>query len=498
MDQHIEAGVRIGDFKIVKPLGAGGMGIVCLANQISVNRLVALKVLGPTIDDPRARARFRREAYAVAMLKHPGIAAVHYAGQDGSLCYMATEYIDGPTLRQVFNRLAAARTCLHTLDSFVQQEHENRDERREIRFDVASDEADEPLMLDENGSGKAVLLTPEAEQIIGSKDYIRRCCEIIRDGALALEHAHTKGVVHRDIKPENLMLDRQGDVHIIDFGVARFRDDVSLSQTGALVGTPMYMSPEHISGRINVDHRSDIFSLGIVLYEALSLRSPYTAETREGIFRQIVSKALPPISWSNRAVSKELEAVLHKAIAKDPEDRYATAESYANDLQNVIDGRPIAANPYRYKFDKHSIAASRSVLVTIHAFFYLCMFLGTLLSVVLMLPDVRGFYILPGSIISLLACSYLGMIFYGLLYGYRYSVILATLNNIPLIGAVFFDLYRRPMYYFSRFNSDTFFLFFILGACVFSIIALNRPSTWRWVRYAEQLRSEHRQSARSR
>src|SRR3954469_6622522 len=115
---------------------------------------------------------------------------------------------------------------------------------------------------------------------MASPDYIRRCCEIVRDAALALAHAHERGVTHRDIKPENLLLDRQGLVHLIDFGLARFFEDVSLTNTGALVGTPMYMSPEQISGHIKIDHRTDVYSLGLVLYELLILRRPMIAATR--------------------------------------------------------------------------------------------------------------------------------------------------------------------------------------------------------------------------
>ena len=109
MEVNLEAGIRINDFKVIRSLGTGGMGIVYLARQVSLDRLVALKVLGPMIDDRKARARFRREARAVARLKHPGIAEVYYAGQDDKVCYMGTEYIDGATLRQVLNRLASRR-----------------------------------------------------------------------------------------------------------------------------------------------------------------------------------------------------------------------------------------------------------------------------------------------------------------------------------------------------------------------------------------------------
>ena len=365
MDTNFEAGVRINDFKIMKSLGTGGMGIVYLARQVSLNRPVALKILGPMIDDPKARARFRRETRAVALLKHSGIAEVYYAAQDDKLCYMATEYIDGATLRQALNRLASARDARLTLDALVQPHGEEEAEKREIRFDLASDEHDDQVTLDDDESGKEGPVTPEAEWLMATKDYIRRCCAIVRDAALALDHAHQKGVTHRDIKPENLMLDRQGGVHVIDFGVARFRDDVSLSSTGALVGTPMYMSPEHITGRVNIDHRSDIYSLGIVLYELLTLRCPHSAPTREGILRQIVNKAMPPVGWRNRGVSRDLEAVVHKATARDPDERYQTAGEVAEDLQRYLHGEAVIAQPYRYKLDRREITNGRPTSVTV-------------------------------------------------------------------------------------------------------------------------------------
>ena len=180
MDTNLEAGIRISDFKIIKILGAGGMGIVYLAKQVSLNRLVALKVLGPTIDDRRARNRFRRECQAVAMLDHPGIAAVYYAAQDETMCYMATEYICGSSLRQVFDRLAATEDATITLDSLLQQPPDEV-EKRELLFDAASGVSDELLILGE--SSDAAPLTPEAEHIIRTKSYVRRCCEIVRDAA---------------------------------------------------------------------------------------------------------------------------------------------------------------------------------------------------------------------------------------------------------------------------------------------------------------------------
>jgi len=133
---------------------------------------------------------------------------------------------------------------------------------------------------------------------------------VIRDAAHALAHAHEQGVMHRDIKPDNLLLDRKGQVHLIDFGVARFFDDQSVTYTGQLVGTPLYMSPEQVTGRGAIDARTDIYSLGLVLYELLTLRPPIEATNRENLLRTIVTKPLAPVSWRNSAVKSDLERIV--------------------------------------------------------------------------------------------------------------------------------------------------------------------------------------------
>jgi serine/threonine protein kinase len=199
---------------------------------------------------------------------------------------------------------------------------------------------------------------------MASPAYIRRCCELVRNVALALSHAHQRGVIHRDIKPENILLDKDGCVHLIDFGLARFFEDVTVTKTGALVGTPMYMSPEQVTGRLNVDNRTDIYSLGIIFYELLTLRRPYAATTREGLFRQIVTKPAPPVSWKNRAVSRDIESIVHKAIAKDPDDRYPTVDSMLDDITAVFNGTPVKAPPYLYKFNNQEVLLSRPRAVT--------------------------------------------------------------------------------------------------------------------------------------
>src|SRR5262249_37743637 len=157
--------------------------------------------------------------------------------------------------------------------------------------------------------------------------------------------------------------------YIIDFGLARFFEDATVTQTGALLGTPLYMSPEQVTGRIALDHRTDIYSLGLVLYELLMLRRPILAPTREGLLRQIVTKALRPISWINHAIPQGLESVTHKATAKDPDERYDSALLFAEDLQKVLDGKKVGADPYRYKFDEREIIAERPTEVVFLSFF---------------------------------------------------------------------------------------------------------------------------------
>ena len=361
--ENLEADVLIGDFRIERRIGAGGMSVVYLARQISLDRPVALKILGSALDRVQDIHRFQREAQAIAKLNHPGIAAVHFVGQDGQVCYIAMEFIDGVSLRTVIDRLASASDPLATIESAVRTGSPGEGRAPTIRFDDPT-KTDAHTDAEEGTRTEPGPLSPGARRLIDTRDHIRRCGEIIREAALALAHAHERGVVHRDIKPENLMLDRDLRVHVIDFGIARFFEDTTLTATGALIGSPMYMSPEQVTGRIGIDPRTDLYSLGLVLYELLSLRRPHTATTREGILRQVVTKPLPPVSWRNRAVPRDLEAVVHKATAKDPDERYQTADDLAADLGNWLDGRPVTATPLSLQFDVREIIADRPSSVT--------------------------------------------------------------------------------------------------------------------------------------
>jgi serine/threonine protein kinase len=516
MDQHeLETDVKIGDFRIETCLGAGGMGIVYRARQVSLDRVVALKVLGAALIREADRARFQREAQAVAKLNHPGIADVYFIGQDRQVCYMAMEFIDGLTLRRVIDRLAASHDAALTIDLALGQGYHEETGVREERFDLPTVDyrggAERPREVEPAGPG---WLTPDARQLIVSRSHIRRCCEVAVEVALALAHAHERGVVHRDIKPENILIDRQGRVHLIDFGVAHFFEDASLTNTGALVGTPMYMSPEQVSGHLALDHRTDIYSLGMVLYELLALARPIAAPTREGVLRQIVTKPMSPASWYNPSIPRDLEGVLHKATAKDPDDRYPTASDFAADLRRWLEGKPVTALPYRYRLDPREIKAERPAGVTALTFAHflasaMCAF-SVLASIYMSLfLSTEEFHKSIGasgvddSSVQALRFEFVKGIFrmavwsvaflvigLGLFAAYRWARWISMAVSSALAIWALFEMIRE----FPRSHGSWVFGFdVVLFAFSVSTIAyLWRRSVRDWFRLAARLRAEHR------
>jgi serine/threonine protein kinase len=495
----LEAGVRIGDFRIERRLGAGGMGIVYLARQVSLDRRVALKTLGGALNRKADIARFQREAQAVAKLNHPGIATVYFVGQDDQLCYMAMEFIDGVSLRKLIDRLAVASDDRLTIESAAQLEPLGEVAAPTVRFDDPTETFDSQNMTDDTQTVPEPL-SRESSRMIASRDFLRRCCEIIRDAATALAHAHERGVVHRDVKPENLMVDRRLDVHVIDFGIARFFEDTTLTVTGALIGTPMYMSPEQVTGCLKVDHRTDIYSLGMVLYEFLTLRRPITDQTREGVLRQIVTKPLPPVSWKNRAIPRDLEAVVHKATAKDPDERYQSASGFARDLQNWLDGRPVTAQPYRYRFDVREVVAARPpgiVLAGTWVFFGALYCLMESLQGLWVTVSLRG---IAGAswkdlFVLMLAILY-SLVGRGLLLGQTWSRwvgVALGLFNLGLFGSFIYSISYRS----GKFAGSYWFpLFVLIMACWIATLAtLLRRRTGDWFRLVSRLRAEHQRHA---
>ncbi|HEY6897805.1 MAG TPA: serine/threonine-protein kinase [Rhodocyclaceae bacterium] len=264
---------QFGRYEILAELGRGAMGVVYKAADPVLNRIVAIKTINLALDpDERDdyEARFQQEAKAAGSLSHPAIVTVYDLGRSGDLAYMAMEFLDGRELRELID--AAQRLP------------------------------------------------------------VRQAVAIAAQVAAALAYAHRHGIVHRDIKPANIMVLQDGAVKITDFGIARMRVSEVKTQTGMRLGSPKYMSPEQVVGQ-RVDHRADIFSLGVVLYEMLCGQAPFGGNSLETLMYQTVHSVPPPPSRINPDVPQMLDLILAKMLEKRPEDRYQDAAELAEDLR---------------------------------------------------------------------------------------------------------------------------------------------------------------------
>ncbi|TDJ71299.1 MAG: serine/threonine protein kinase, partial [Planctomycetota bacterium] len=309
---------RLGEFRLIERLGSGGMGVVFLAEQESMGRRVALKVVRhEQLFDARVRARFAREVATVARLAHPGIVPVYAVGEDQGLPYFAMEYVRGASLERVVARL--------------------RDKRPDELTGADLLAAIEAVSGLEAEAGAAA--RPPFD---GS--WVDACLWIAREVAQALEHAHQRGVLHRDIKPSNVMLTLGGRVQLVDFGLARSVGSDSMTRTGAQLGSWHYMPPEHVAGEAG-DHgpHTDVYSLGVSLFELLALRLPFLGATVRELCENIMAARHPRLTKLVPGISRDLEAVVSVAMALEPERRYVSAADFANDMTRVIEGRPVEA-----------------------------------------------------------------------------------------------------------------------------------------------------------
>jgi serine/threonine protein kinase len=311
---------ELGDFRIFREVGRGGMGIVYEAEQISLGRRIALKVLPfAATMDPRHLQRFQNEARAAASLDHPHIVPVYAVGCERGVYYYAMKFIDGQSLVAL---LAAQRPPQSSAPSAAAQ----------------SQPAETPA------SGTAVMIGQTTEPAPRDATYFRRAATWGTQAAEALEHAHAHGIVHRDIKPGNLMIDGQAQLWITDFGLARTITDPGLTMTGDVVGTLRYMSPEQALAKHGlVDHRTDVYALGATMYELLAGHPAVEGTDREEVLRRITFEEPPRLRSVDKAIPAELETIVRKAMEKDPADRYATAQELADDLRRWLEDRPIKA-----------------------------------------------------------------------------------------------------------------------------------------------------------
>jgi serine/threonine-protein kinase len=272
---------RLGRYELVSELGQGAMGVVYKAHDPVLDRVVAIKTINlnlPKDELPEYEARFYQEARAAGGLNHPNIVTIYDIGKSERVAYMAMEFLEGEELR-------------------------------------ATLESGHPLPLSQ-------------------------AIDVIMQVAEGLAYAHERHIVHRDIKPANIMIVREGLVKITDFGIARMRTNEVKTMTGMIMGSPKYMSPEQVAGR-RADHRCDLFSLGVVLYETLTGEAPFQGDNIHGIMYQVLNSTPPPPSVRNPDLPHIVDLVVAKALAKDVEERYQTAKELIADLReckNVAQG----------------------------------------------------------------------------------------------------------------------------------------------------------------
>ncbi|MBX3443109.1 MAG: serine/threonine protein kinase [Planctomyces sp.] len=269
-------GSRIGEFSLLRMIGKGGMAEVWLAEQTSLKRNVALKLLKPELmSDPQYVKRFQSEAKAAGGLSHPNIIAVYSIGQEDGWHFLAQEYVQGATLKSFLQRKGA-------LDSLT-------------------------------------------------------ALHIMRQVASALQAAAERGIVHRDIKPENIMLTRKGEVKVADFGLAQLMggERLNLTQEGTTMGTPLYMSPEQVNGG-KVDQRSDIYSFGVTCYHMLAGDTPFRGETAIAVAMQHLQTPPPDLAARRPDIPPALVSIVNKMLAKEPADRYPSAQAILADLKKVV------------------------------------------------------------------------------------------------------------------------------------------------------------------
>jgi hypothetical protein len=321
----------LGDFRLVREVGRGGMGIVYEAEQISLGRRVALKVLpfAATMDAKQLQ-RFKNEARAAAGLKHEHIVSVYAVGCERGVHFYSMEFIDGQTLAQIVHDLHAAPPASTVSEA-------------EGKGDVTG-----PYQPAAPTAPVAALSTERSGP--KGRAFYRTAATLIAGAADALEHAHGLGIVHRDVKPANLLVDAAGKVYVGDFGLARTGPDAGLTMTGDLIGTLRYMAPEQAMARHGLaDHRVDVYGLGATLYELLTGQPAMAGDDKAEILKAIAFEEPVVPRKIDKGIPAELETIALKCLAKNPTERYATAGELADDLRRFAEDKPIMAKPSGFR-----------------------------------------------------------------------------------------------------------------------------------------------------
>jgi serine/threonine protein kinase len=344
---------RIGEFRILRRVGRGGMGVVYEAVQESLGRHVALKVLpAETLLDPKRRERFRREARSAAKLHHTNIVPVFGTGEADGRHYYAMQFIAGHPLDAVIDEVrhlrehpglaSRAADVAHSLltGTFPKGAEHSVSPRPESHLTPRESRgAKLGSPLADSGRGETTSTSHLTDQ--PQVAYPLAVARVVAQAADALAYAHAQGILHRDVKPSNLLLDYRGTVWITDFGLAKSDDSENLTDTGDIVGTVRYMAPERFRGEC--DARADVYALGLTLYELLTLRPAYAASDRLRLIDHIARRDPPRPRTIDPRIPRDLETIVMKAIDKDPCRRYATAGDMAADLHRFLADEPITA-----------------------------------------------------------------------------------------------------------------------------------------------------------
>lgn len=314
---------RLGAYRILRRLGGGGMGVVFLAEDETLGRRVALKVVRPdSLFFEGSRARFRREAEAVARLEHPSIVSLYTFGEENGVPYFAMEHVEGASLADVLRELAGRQP----------ESLSGRDLAAALAqaMDRPAPDADADAALPANLEGA----------------WWEVVCRLILEVARAIEHAHQREILHRDLKPSNLMLSPDGRVRVVDFGLAHAEGAVDLTVSGAPLGSLAYMSPEQLAGRrAAYGPPTDVYGLGVTLQELLALRSPFRGDHAEETRRKIREGRPRALRADYTTLPRDVAVVCARAIDPDPGRRYPTAAALARDLGNLLARKPIEARP---------------------------------------------------------------------------------------------------------------------------------------------------------
>jgi serine/threonine-protein kinase len=296
---------HLGRYEIVGELGQGAMGVVYKATDPLIDRIVAIKTITLSLaqeEREEYEARFYQEAKAAGRLSHPNIVTIYDVGRSGDIAYIAMEFLQGRELRDILN--------------------------------------DDKLLP------------------------VDQAIDIVAQVAMGLAYAHEHGIIHRDIKPSNIMVARDGHVKITDFGIARMASSGVRTQTGMVLGSPKYMSPEQVMGKL-ADQRSDVFSLGVMLYEMLTGQPPFSGENVNAIMYQTLNSIPQQPSALNPGVPDMLNFIVAKALAKDLEHRYQNARDFVNDLRACREGMPRSATPVEFARKAGSVSLPDATPATI-------------------------------------------------------------------------------------------------------------------------------------